>query len=321
LKRVQLFKKLSDLESEAFKGQMMSEVYYDELLSPDDEGLEVLKPDGSLLLKIQRKAVPARVANAAIPFMRKAKEPITNRGTAAGIQGGDFSYASKTAGGYKTNTTRLPDAVARGLGSSSTVGYYDRYPRTPFCRVCRHTEQNPVLWQKFVPLVGVADEVFKHGNPARYAVQKALSAQTEQTWMIGHSVFTTVTINKNFRTAAHKDAGDFSAGFGVMACIVTGRVKGGYLVFPQYRIAVEIQNLDIVLFDVHEWHGNTDLGLIGESERFTCVFYYREMMCRCGTPEEELRRSKKCRELKTLYCQEEIDKGDRRIQLATQATK
>jgi hypothetical protein len=305
----------SEAEAEKFKGQMMEAEHYDQVFSPGSS-LEILKPDGQILIQIHRGAVTSNRAQSALPLMRRAKEPVTNRGTAAGVQGGNATYKSKVAGGYKTNTNRLPDKLARGLGSSSAVGYYDRYARIPFCRVCRHTEENPGMWKGFVPLVGVADQAFKAGHPEAYSRQKKLADLTNPAWVIGSSAFTTVTINKDFRTAAHKDAGDFTGGFGVMACITTGRVKGGLLVFPRYRVAVEIKSCDIVLFDVHEWHGNTALEKVGASERFTCVFYYRQNVSRCGSPAEEIARSRVCRDLKKLYCAEEIAVGDARIKLA-----
>lgn len=317
MKTIQLDFQLSDVEADRLKGVLLTSEDYDRAIT-STESLRILKPDGSLLIQISKAAIPFKFASDGLAFMRKAKEPITNRGTAAGIQSGAVALAKKTEGGYKTNTDRLPDSVARGLGSSATVGYYDRYSRIPFCRVCRHTEENPALWKKFIPIIGIVNKVFKEGYPERYANQRKLANSTDPAWTIGSSVFTTVTINKNFRTAAHKDAGDFEQGFGVMAYFSTGKTSGGLLVFPKYRIAIELSSCDVVLFDVHEWHGNTELIKTANSERFTCVFYYRQNMIRCGSPDYEVKRSQKCRELGTLYDKEEIEKGDRLIQLAIQ---
>jgi hypothetical protein len=61
------------------------------------------------------------------------------------------------------------------------------------------------------------------------------------------------------------------------------------LVFPQYRVAVDLGTRDVLLADVHEWHGNTPLvGAGGEYERVSCVFYYRTGMRHCRPPAEEL---------------------------------
>ncbi len=45
--------------------------------------------------------------------------------------------------------------------------------------------------------------------------------------------------------------------------------------------------------DVHEWHSNTPIiGIKGNYERISCVFYYRANMIYCGTAEEEVERAK-----------------------------
>jgi hypothetical protein len=69
---------------------------------------------------------------------------------------------------------------------------------------------------------------------------------------------------------------------------VIGAFEGGELIFPQYGIAVEIETGDVLLADVHEWHGNAPLvGVDGSYERISTVMYYRRKMLQCGTDEEE----------------------------------
>ena len=90
-------------------------------------------------------------------------------------------------------------------------------------------------------------------------------------------MFTTVTVNINFQTACHQDAGDLAEGFGVMTCTRAGEYTGGYLVLPQYRVAVDYGTTDVLFADVHLWHGNTAMKRVGNSlfNRITCVHYYR----------------------------------------------
>jgi hypothetical protein len=97
-----------------------------------------------------------------------------------------------------------------------------------------------------------------------------------------------VTVNRNFQTAVHKDAGDLHAGFGVMSCLRNDKYDGGYLCFPEYRVAVNYGSGSLCLADVHEWHGNTPLkNLRIGYERITLVFYYREHMINCRSAKEE----------------------------------
>lgn len=50
--------------------------------------------------------------------------------------------------------------------------------------------------------------LFARECPVRYEAQMAYGRATSPEWVITGTAFTTMTANRNFRTAAHKDAGD-----------------------------------------------------------------------------------------------------------------
>ena len=57
---------------------------------------------------------------------------------------------------------------------------------------------------------------------------------------------------------------------------------------PEYRIAIDLQDGDLVLMDAHQYHGNTQLELQSEdAERISLVLYYRTEMLACGTLMDE----------------------------------
>ena len=64
-------------------------------------------------------------------------------------------------------------------------------------------------------------------------------------------------IKDYFQTALHRDAGDFKGGFGNLSVIERGKYHGGYTVFPQFGIGINLRNNDFVAMDVHQWHANT----------------------------------------------------------------
>ena len=125
----------------------------------------------------------------------------------------------------------------------------------------------------------------------RWEVQFEKAKNTAPIWMIrtseGVTPFTTVTCNRTWRTAAHVDKGDLKEGFGVLCCM--GDFGGCHLVFPRYRVAVNYQEGDVLLANVHQVHGNSPLlnpdgsaPRVGdEPERLVCVFYYQEKMEQC----------------------------------------
>ena len=129
--------------------------------------------------------------------------------------------------------------------------------------------------------------------PERHAFQKDYAERTSSDFLIPGTAFTTVTVNRNWQTAVHRDKGDLKGGFGCMTAFSAGQYDGCYLIFPQYRVAVNMRSGDVCLADVHEWHGNSPIRRNTKFyERVSLVLYYREKMAQCGSAQEELERAK-----------------------------
>jgi hypothetical protein len=164
---------------------------------------------------------------------------------------------------------------------SGIAGYFDRYPRIPYGRATSYTEKNLEKFALCYPYLSKLNQQFKELIPGRWKAQRAEADKLDQRFLIADTVFTTLTVNHNWRTACHRDAGDFSAGFSNI-CGVTGPEgkgwKGGQFILPEYRIAVNLQPGDMLLVNNHEGiHGNDEL--IGEdNDRMTIVAYFREKM-------------------------------------------
>ena len=90
-----------------------------------------------------------------------------------------------------------------------------------------------------------------------------------------------MTVNYNFRTAVHRDAGDFEEGFGNLVVCQEG-MEGGWLLFPRYHVAVVLETCDFMAMDVHEWHGNSAIQPTEPSGfRLSFVCYLRHRMREC----------------------------------------
>jgi hypothetical protein len=108
--------------------------------------------------------------------------------------------------------------------------------------------------------------------------------------LVPETPFTTVTVNKTFRTAAHYDAGDLTAGLSNLLTLSNnGNYSGAYLVAPEYRVAVNVRPGDLLLINNHEvMHGNTPIVCHDEvAERISLVVYFRENMLELGSKEYE----------------------------------
>lgn len=182
---------------------------------------------------------------------------------------------------------REPEHTKNGI-----VGYMDGNGRFPYCRLTAFNMNEPDKFNAAMPMIQTVDSVFAASLPDRYAAQQAVVQQTSDDFYISGTVFTTLTVNMSFVTAIHQDAGDLKAGFGVMSALRAGDFSGCYTCFPQYRVAADMQTGDVLLADVHEWHGNTPLHATGRYERLSLVYYYRENMQHCDSAAEEVEKAK-----------------------------
>ena len=144
--------------------------------------------------------------------------------------------------------------------ASNPIGYYEsskNFAQLP-CRLTHFTRTNYDKYNDGLPFLQRIDELFCKLIPDAY--QKQLSRANEKPHLkIKDTSFSTVTINRNFRTALHKDAGDFKEGFGNLTVIERGNYSGGYTVFPQFGIGVDVRSGDFLAMDVHQWHSNTPI--------------------------------------------------------------
>lgn len=277
-------------DADHLAGTKLDESHYDVLLG-GDEPCDVLKPDGSPLVKYRPRWFSDELCRSVLPACRKAARETINRGYAAGgVVGEDGKVKTtrqrlrKNDGSVSKTTITVADPVQSGI-----VGYFDRNSRFPFCRQTSFVIGEAAAWRRFLPYIERADEGFREFMPDRWAVQREYASRTASDWVIPQSTFTTVTVNKNFQTATHKDAGDLHAGFGVMSCLRNDKYDGAYLVFPAYRVAVDYDHGCLCLADVHEWHSNTGFKRMRVGyERITLVFYYREKMIHCKSAREEV---------------------------------
>ncbi len=250
-----------------------------------EETAALRRPDGTPLCFLIKGAIP-------MEELAPMYQAIHNRITATnnrGVSSGQTAKPRIKKDGSVSKTSKVDNPVL-----SSVMGFYDRYPRIPYCRQTSFNQQHPGQFDACLPAIRRVDSVFRDTVPERYEAQKAYALRTSPDFLVPGTTFTTVTLNKNFRTACHRDAGDLKEGFGCMAYMRSGRFYGGELVFPAYRAGLRMETGDLVLFDPHEIHGNTEIRPVSEKwERLTCVFYYRAKMAYCGSAAQELARAKR----------------------------
>lgn len=261
----------------------MDDSHYHTLLN---ESCAVYRPDGSPLMFLLKKAIDPQMAANAWASLKSVNSTNKNRSVAIGTPAKKF----RNQDGRESGTSRVP---LNWAVVSDIIGFFDRSTRLPFARACAWNSKHPERFARIFPMLEKASDLFKKTVPERYANQLEFVNKTHSDWIIPGTVYTTVTVNKNFRTAAHKDAGDLESGFSNMITLCEGKFTGGNLVLPNWQIAAKLDNLDLILFDAHEFHGNTQIAPRTKSTvRCTLVCYYREKMIRCKSAEYELDQAK-----------------------------
>jgi len=175
--------------------------------------------------------------------------------------------------------TYISDTSYANVVFSGIAGWFDRYPRIPYGRATAYTQHSYDKFKLSFPFLQTLDRGFAEA-----------ANKIDPAFLVPETVFTTITVNKTFRTAAHRDAGDFSNGLSNLLVLSNnGNYTGGYLILPEVRIAVNVRPGDLLLVNNHEYiHGNTPIELQDDvAERISLVCYLREKMLELGSKEYE----------------------------------
>lgn len=262
---------MHDADAEALARTYLDVRHYDRVIR---DTATVLKPDGTPLLIYVSDALSPALCRTAFRCFQQLPLQSRNRGMAAGVQ---FRPVKKDGTRSRTSQSRpVPSGV---------VGFLDAEQRAPYCRMSALTMDHYHEYKRARPFVEEVSQQFERLAPERWAAQRAFVDEVSPDFYIPNTVFTTITVNRSWRTAAHADKGDYRPGFGVMTAM--GRFDGGELIFPKFRTAVDMREGGLCLADVHELHGNGPLDVRPQHQRLSFVFYAREQMGLCQSAAEE----------------------------------
>jgi hypothetical protein len=235
----------------------------------------VRKPDGRPLCVYLPGYLAAHAADPDIYRVLHGlrSEKTDNRGLAGGSR--RIPYGATV----RTRAAQVPSAVVGALDPGGAFRY---------CRLTAWTGRHLPDYELLSPLLGSMAAALATYVPDRYAVQADAAGRAHPDWIVPGTPFSTVTVNNTYPTGVHTDKGDLAAGFSTLAVLRRGSYTGGVFVMPEYRVAVDMHDGDLLLLDAHDWHGNTALELASpDAERISVVAYYREGITACGTAAEE----------------------------------
>lgn len=275
MKILRVKRHLNELQAEQLKGKFLDESAFDTLITEDCDAYDM---NGQILFKFRKNAIPYDTVKLGYESFKGSIQFTDGRGMAAG---GNFKRVRKD--GTISNIS-----IANKVWSGN-VGYMDAGAMVHYCRRTAFARDYFEKFKEGVPFVEAVDSLYKKLCPEHYTKQINISKGTNRNYRIGDTSFTTVTVNKNFQTAVHKDAGDYPEGFGNLCVFRQGHYEGSYFCMPEFRVAIDLHTTDILFADVHRWHGNTPFKNFSEDYlRIAFVMYYREYMYLCKQPSEEL---------------------------------
>jgi len=238
-----------------------TDVYYKYI----DKSNNIESTGWKLLLKFRKNVIDNDLIDIGWKSYKDLAKASRGRGASAGPINVSGTYWSKRdlvdtnkwSTSYMVNGKKSKMKVNNQV-ASNPVGFYEssnNFSKLP-CRLTHFTRTNFDKYNNGLPFIKKIDSLFQELIPCAH--QRQLNrANLRDKFKIPNTSFSTVTINRNFRTALHKDAGDFKGGFGNLTVIERGKYHGGYTVFPQYGIGIDLRNNDFVAMDVHQWHSNT----------------------------------------------------------------
>tara|TARA_B100001093_G_scaffold518774_1_gene604867 strand:- start:155 stop:1243 length:1089 start_codon:yes stop_codon:yes gene_type:complete len=318
VKTIHVSKIMSDEDIANREGEYFDEKHFDHIV---DEDADVYTDDGKLLLKLRKNVIPKKYTDMALSSYRDAaKKTHENRGAAAGELDrnkmnnyiGEFVDQGKFRTKFISNTSgKQSKQATSNLSPSNIIGFYDKPDRNllgkgPPCRLTAFNRDNPELWEDSVPFIKEIDRLFKQLTPKAHENQLK-KCQAVPNFAIADTAYSTVTINYSWRTALHKDKGDFEKGFGNLIVVEDvdnpNTYRGAYTGFPQYGVAANVRTGDFLAMDVHEWHTNTefyptnlninldntkrDVKNDWHYNRLSIVCYLRDNMIRCKNLEAD----------------------------------
>lgn len=266
------YKKVFKAEASIF----YNEDHYDKIISEDAMGF---KEDGSILFIFKKNVIEPNKSKEYLNCCRSlSKTKTKNRGSGAGYV--DVNKFPKQAVSL-CNAKGLPlknekivscyfkyedDTMAKRCQSNTTrcgvAGYFDETAGLP-CRMVGWSSRNLKRHNNLIPLCETISNHFKSVAPDVWDYQKS---KVNENFNMGESVFSTMTLNYDYRTACHKDKGDLEGSLSTLTILedIKENYEGFYLGLPEYKLMFDIRDGDTLIFDAHEYHCNTEYKVLSD---------------------------------------------------------
>lgn len=252
-----LEKKIEDCS--LFRGTSPGVYDFDRLIDFDADGYD---SEGKIIFKFRKNAIPSSINDNYPKLAAICRRNVSLRSDAVGHQ---IYEVSRTIG-YDLNT--------RNNNYISETGF---------------TRDHHREYKSIINVIEMVNDIYRKEFPDYYYAQERLDVDPH--FLIGRSIFSQSIFNKSFRTFLHRDRSNAEGTISNMICLGDESFSGGYLVLPEYRVAINMRPKDYLGFYGREiWHGNTEIK--GPGIRLTIVCYLKKEIIGKKYEEELLKAGK-----------------------------
>lgn len=200
------------------------------------------------------------------------------------------------AAGYRSDGSPVGHSAVAGL----KVRNMSR--KLEYCSTAALARHAPAAHDAILDYAVVASGHYAELNPTLFAEHLEMARTIEHPeWRIGDSPFTSGIVNKDNVLPYHFDKGNVPGGWSLMLGFKRD-VDGGYLVIPEYDLALEVADNTLSGFDGQiALHGVSPFRKLSRyAHRYTIVYYAKAGAWQCLSPAEELKNGRRVRTLKEV---------------------
>lgn len=252
--------KAYDAKYNELKGQFATDNDYDSIIQWDTDIYD--EESGDLIISFRKGVIKTETIRKAF----KVLEPLSNNGTTLryNISGIPYQFEGQ---GRERHIVKFEAPFVK----SNIIGFFSdgmvhnvlkkRYPNVKKDFTSNMTAYLIKNYYDFVsdvcPMLYELNAQYKALAPLKHAEQMYEADKTE--FRIEGTPWTTMTVNRDTQCAYHTDSNNTKQGLGNLMVYEGSYYKGGYLVFPNYRVAVDCRMGDVLIMNQHILHGNTPI--------------------------------------------------------------
>ena len=195
---------------------------------------------------------------------------------------------------FKDKDGKVVKRCQSNQARSGVAGYFDEVAGMP-CRKVGWSANNKKKHIKLIELAKHIEKGHKQYCLDSYEYHKKRASGCPQDLLFKDTIYSTMTLNYDFRTATHKDSGDLKEGLSTLTIMEDelNNYSGFYLGLPEYKICFDLRDGDTIYFDAHEFHSNTEFKVLSDklkvddltnnnfAGRMSIVCYLRERLDSC----------------------------------------